>query len=65
MSGGPGPSADLIEDATAFEARPVRPGLRQGDLVEVSGLREGEEVVTAGAHLLKSELQKERIAGGE
>jgi cobalt-zinc-cadmium efflux system membrane fusion protein len=51
--------------ATAFEARPVRPGLRQGDLVEVSGVREGEEVVTAGSYLLMSELHKGRIAGGD
>jgi cobalt-zinc-cadmium efflux system membrane fusion protein len=50
---------------TAFEARAVRPGLRQGGLVEVSGVREGEEVVTTGGHLLKSELQKDRIAGGD
>jgi cobalt-zinc-cadmium efflux system membrane fusion protein len=51
--------------ATRFEARPVRPGLRQGDLVEVSGVREGEEVVTTGSFLLNSELQKDRIAGGD
>ena len=50
---------------TAFEARTVRPGLRQGNLVEVSGLREGEEVVTTGSYLLKSELQKDRIAGDD
>jgi cobalt-zinc-cadmium efflux system membrane fusion protein len=51
--------------ATAFEARPVRPGLRRGGLVEVSGVRQGEEVVTAGSHLLRSELQKGGIAGGD
>jgi cobalt-zinc-cadmium efflux system membrane fusion protein len=49
--------------ATAFDARPVRPGLRQGNFVEVSGVREGEKVVTTGSYLLKSELQKDRIAG--
>jgi cobalt-zinc-cadmium efflux system membrane fusion protein len=50
---------------TSFEARPVRLGLRQGDLVEVIGVREGEEVVTTGSFLLKSELRKDRIAGGD
>ena len=50
---------------TVFEARPVRPGLREGAVVEVSGVREGEDVVTTGAHLLKSELQKDRIVGGD
>src|SRR5262249_58730855 len=47
---------------TAFEVRTVRPGLREGNLVEVSRVREGEEVVTTASHLLKSELQKDRIA---
>jgi cobalt-zinc-cadmium efflux system membrane fusion protein len=50
---------------TVFEARTVRPGLRQGNLVEASGLRKGEEVVTTGSYLLKSELQKDRILGGD
>jgi cobalt-zinc-cadmium efflux system membrane fusion protein len=50
---------------TAFEAREVRPGLRQGDLVEVSGVRPGEEVVTTGSFVLRSELHKDRIAGGD
>jgi cobalt-zinc-cadmium efflux system membrane fusion protein len=51
--------------ATSYEARQVRPGLRQGNLVEVSGVREGEEVVTTGSYLLMSELQRDRIAGGD
>jgi cobalt-zinc-cadmium efflux system membrane fusion protein len=51
--------------ATVFEARPVQPGLRQGSLVEVSGVRPGEQVVTTGSFALKSELQKDRIAGGD
>jgi cobalt-zinc-cadmium efflux system membrane fusion protein len=51
--------------ATGFEARPVLLGLRQGNFVEVSGVREGEKVVTTGSHQLKSELQKDRIAGGD
>ena len=50
---------------TVFEARPVQLGLRERNLVEVSGVREGEEVVTTGSYLLKSELQKDRIAGDD
>jgi cobalt-zinc-cadmium efflux system membrane fusion protein len=50
---------------TGFEVRPVRLGLRQGNLVEVSGVREGEEVVVTGSYLLRSELQKDRIASGD
>jgi cobalt-zinc-cadmium efflux system membrane fusion protein len=50
---------------TVFEARPVQVGLRQGDQVEVSGVRPGEEVVTTGSFVLRSELVKERIAGGD
>jgi cobalt-zinc-cadmium efflux system membrane fusion protein len=48
-----------------FEARAVHPGLREGNLVEIDGVRAGEEVVTTGSFVLKSELLKERIAGGE
>jgi cobalt-zinc-cadmium efflux system membrane fusion protein len=50
---------------TGFEVRPVQPGLRAGDLVAVRGVRPGEEVVTTGSFALKSELQKDRIAGGD
>jgi multidrug efflux pump subunit AcrA (membrane-fusion protein) len=50
---------------TVFEVRHVRPGLREGDLVEIGGVRAGEEVVTTGGHLLASELQKDRIVGGD
>jgi cobalt-zinc-cadmium efflux system membrane fusion protein len=50
---------------TSFEARKVKPGLRQEDDVEVSDVRPGEEVVTTGSFVLKSELQKERITGGD
>jgi membrane fusion protein, heavy metal efflux system len=50
---------------TVFEARHVRLGLREGDLVEVGAVRAGEEVVTTGGHMLASELQKDRIGGGD
>jgi membrane fusion protein, heavy metal efflux system len=50
---------------TAFEARKVQLGLREGNLVEVKGVQPGEEVVTGGSFVLKSELQKERITGGD
>jgi len=48
---------------TSFQARQVQTGLREGDLLEVTGIRPGEEVVTTGSFMLKSELLKERIAG--
>jgi cobalt-zinc-cadmium efflux system membrane fusion protein len=50
---------------TAFEARPVETGLHEGNLVEVRGVRPGEEVVTTGSFALKSELLRERITGGD
>jgi len=53
------------ESAKSFAGRRVRPGVRQGDWVEVSGVQAGEEVVTTGSFVLKSELFKDRIAGGE
>jgi cobalt-zinc-cadmium efflux system membrane fusion protein len=49
----------------AFEARPVVVGLHDGDLVEVRGVQSGEEVVTTGSFALRSELQKDRITGGD
>jgi cobalt-zinc-cadmium efflux system membrane fusion protein len=65
QSHGPASLVFVRVSDTTFEARPVRLGLRQGNLVEVHGVREGEQVVTAGSFQLKSELQKERIAGSE
>lgn len=50
---------------TTFEARVVEPGLREGSLVQVSGVRPGEQVVTTGSFALKSELLRERITGGD
>jgi membrane fusion protein, heavy metal efflux system len=46
---------------TEYEARPVRPGLRHDALIEVSGVRAGENIVTTGSFALKSELLKEQI----
>ena len=54
-----------LSDRT-FEMRLVTPGLSHGGLVEVKGdVREGEKVVTSGSFALKSELYKDRIAGGD
>ena len=49
----------------SFQARPVQTGLHEGHYTEVTGVQEGDEVVTAGSFLLKSELLKERIAGAD
>ena len=48
-----------------FEQRKLGLGRRAGGWVEVlAGLAEGEEVVTEGAFLLKSEAAKEELGGG-
>lgn len=48
-----------------FEARRVEIGVREGNLVEISkGLRPGEEVVTTGSFLLKTETLKDSIGAG-
>ena len=47
-----------------FEPVAVRTGEADGDLVEVSGLEAGSEVVTTGAFLLKTEVMKESIGAG-
>jgi membrane fusion protein, heavy metal efflux system len=52
------------EDAV-FEPVAVQAGEREGELVEiVSGLERGDEVVTTGAFLLKTEIMKESIGAG-
>jgi cobalt-zinc-cadmium efflux system membrane fusion protein len=50
---------------TRFQVRSVQPGLRDGSFVEVVGVHAGEEVVTIGSFVLKSELLREKIAGDE
>jgi cobalt-zinc-cadmium efflux system membrane fusion protein len=49
-------------DARSFEARDVKLGESNGDVVKVlDGLKEGETLVTQGAFVLKSELLGEQI----
>jgi cobalt-zinc-cadmium efflux system membrane fusion protein len=49
----------------SFEVRAVQPGIQDGQFTEVAGVRPGEQVVTTGAHALKSELLKDRIGADE
>ncbi len=65
QSDGPSYLVFVRVSETVFQARPVRPGLRQDGYTEVGGVRPGEPVVTAGSYLLKSEVLKDRIGGGE
>jgi membrane fusion protein, heavy metal efflux system len=48
-----------------FQVRHVRPGLRSGNQVEVTGVRPGEEVVTAGSHALLGVIRKDRLGGAD
>lgn len=53
---------------TAFAAQPVRPGLRQGDEIEIQGDFAGgppKQVVRGGSHLLKSKILLDRMEAGE
>lgn len=58
------PASAIVDDAgrpivfvqiqgEAFERRPVTVGARQGDVVQVTGVKAGEHVVTKGAHLVR------------
>jgi multidrug efflux pump subunit AcrA (membrane-fusion protein) len=49
-------------DTREFEARMVKLGEESGEVVTVlDGLREGEQVVTKGAFVLKSQAEKYKI----
>lgn len=51
-------------DEKSFEVRRVRLGTSRDGYTEVlDGVAAGEKVVTAGSHLLKSEIVQERISG--
>ena len=54
---------------TAFAARPVEPGVRVGDDVEIAGTAAADprftHVVGRGSHLLKSQILLERMESGE
>jgi cobalt-zinc-cadmium efflux system membrane fusion protein len=65
QSDGRNPLVFVRLSPTRFQARPVRTGLREGNLVAVEGVEPGEEVVGTGSFALKSELFKERILGDE
>lgn len=58
------PASAIVDDAgrpivfvqvegESFERRPVTVGVREGELVQVSGVNSGEHVVTRGAHLVR------------
>lgn len=53
---------------TAFVARPVQPGVQDGDFVEIVDAADGPpltHVVAAGSHVLKSQILLERMERGE
>ncbi|MFA6112242.1 MAG: efflux RND transporter periplasmic adaptor subunit [Candidatus Latescibacterota bacterium] len=52
-------------DGDYFIRRPVQPGRAIGDLVEIeSGLTAGQQVVTTGAFLLKSDVLRSKMGAG-
>jgi cobalt-zinc-cadmium efflux system membrane fusion protein len=53
------------ESARVFRPRRVEVGIRADGFTEVRGVRDGERVAAAGSHVLKSEMLKDRIAGGD
>ncbi|MFM8707267.1 MAG: hypothetical protein ACKOHK_04065 [Planctomycetia bacterium] len=57
------------EGERSFTARPVNPGVQQGDSVEIVGDFAGgpppTHVVGAGSHVLKSQILLERMEAGE
>jgi cobalt-zinc-cadmium efflux system membrane fusion protein len=54
------------QSATEFQPKEVTLGVRQDGYTQVlKGVRPGEEVVTTGSHVLRSEMLKDRIGGDE
>ena len=54
------------KDGLTFEPRTVRLGVQGDQATEiVSGVRAGEVVVTAGSHVLRSELFRSEIGGDD
>jgi cobalt-zinc-cadmium efflux system membrane fusion protein len=60
-----GPAGKMVfvqREAGTFEARTVKLGAEEGDVVRVSeGVRAGEQVVTKGSFALKSEMERHKI----
>lgn len=60
-----GPVGKMVfvqREAGTFEARTVKLGNEEGDVVEVlEGVRAGEQVVTKGSFALKSEMERHKI----
>jgi cobalt-zinc-cadmium efflux system membrane fusion protein len=54
-----------LPNKTTFQVRPVQIGLQDGGYTGVTGIEPGARVVTTGSHVLKSELLKNKIGGGE
>jgi cobalt-zinc-cadmium efflux system membrane fusion protein len=55
-----------VPNTQTFQKRPVRLGIQDGEFTEiVSGVQPDEAVVTTGSHVLKSQLLKDKISGGE
>jgi cobalt-zinc-cadmium efflux system membrane fusion protein len=51
---------------TKFESRLVRTGIHEGKMIQIeSGISPSDQVVTTGAHALKSEVLKGRIGSAE
>ena len=62
QNGPSGKMAFVRRGEREFEVRTVKLGLEQGDFVTVlEGVSEGEPVVTRGAFMLKSELERHKI----
>ena len=60
------PVVFVAESSTVFRPRKVRLGLRQPGVIEiVVGLKPGEIVATAGSHVLKSYLFRDRLGAAD